>query len=288
MSRVIYSLYIDLSEDELDFFDKNIVKNKQVSRNIITRNQFKKNYDKLKGLQQLYAEQNKCDYILFENDEKFINFKTLFNEKYPYLTSYNIVNFYKIYLLYDLSKKYDEILYLDFDVVPLNNENFFEHNNLSKGIFVLNNNDRVSKLTDIGENTQTIRSPNAKYYNAQAMLFEKGLSTENDVVNTGIIGINKEHLIKLNYFKDFDDNMNMMTNLKSDTNMFPKRIVKYFGYDNETLFSFKIKENKVPVKWLSKKWHYFFDWPVYIPNDITFVHAINKRFDVIWDKMSNA
>jgi hypothetical protein len=82
--------------------------------------------------------------------------------------------------------------------------------------------------------------------------------------------------------------MNMMTNLKSDTNMFPKRIVKYFGYDNETLFSFKIKENKVPVKWLSKKWHYFFDWPVYIPNDITFVHAINKRFDVIWDKMSNA
>ena len=288
MSRVIYSLYIDLSEDELDFFDKNIVKNKQMSRNIITRNQFKKNYDKLKGLQQLYAEQNKCDYILFENDEKFINFKTLFNEKYPYLTSYNIVNFYKIYLLYDLSKKYDEILYLDFDVVPLNNENFFEHNDLSKGIFVLNNNDRVSKLTDIGENTQTIRSPNAKYYNAQAMLFEKGLSTENDVINTGIIGINKEHLIKLNYFKDFDDNMNMMTNLKSDTNMFPKRIVKYFGYDNETLFSVKIKENKVPVKWLSKKWHYFFDWPVYIPNDITFVHAINKRFDVIWDKMSNA
>ena len=288
MSKVIYSLYVDLSEDELDFFDKNIVKNKQVSRNIITRNEFKKNYDKLKGLQKLYAEQNKCDYILFENDEKFINFKTLFNEKYPYLTSYNIVNFYKIYLLYDLSKKYDEILYLDFDVVPLNNENFFEHNDLSKGIFVLNNNDRVSKLTDIGENTQTIRSPNAKYYNAQAMLFEKGLSTENDVINTGIIGINKEHLIKLNYFKDFDDNMNMMTNLKSDTNMFPKRIVKYFGYDNETLFSVKIKENKVPVKWLSKKWHYFFDWPVYIPNDITFVHAINKRFDVIWDKMSNA
>lgn len=288
MSRVIYSLYIDLSEDELDFFDKNIVKNKQVSRNVITKNQFKKNYDKLKGLQKLYAEQNKCDYILFENDEKFINFKTLFNEKYPYLTSYNIVNFYKIYLLYDLSKKYDEILYLDFDVVPLNNENFFEHNDLSKGIFVLNNNDRVSKLTDIGENTQTIRSPNAKYYNAQAMLFEKGLSTENDVINTGIIGINKEHLIKLNYFKDFDDNMNMMTNLKSDTNMFPKRIVKYFGYDNETLFSVKIKENKIPVKWLSKKWHYFFDWPVYIPNDITFVHAINKRFDVIWDKMSNA
>ena len=42
-----------------------------------------------------------------------------------------------------------------------------------------------------------------------------------------------------------------MTKLKSD-DMFPKRIVKYFGYDNETLFSVKLQENKVPVKWLDK------------------------------------
>ena len=147
-------------------------------------------------------------------------------------------------MLYELSNKYDEILYLDFDVVPLNFDNFFEQNDLSKGIFVLNNNERVSHLNDIGENTQTIRSPNAKYYNAQAMLLEKGLNTKNDVINTGIIGINKQHLIKLNYFKDFDENLNLMTKLKSD-DMFPKRIVKYFGYDNETLFSVKLQENKV-------------------------------------------
>ena len=29
-------------------------------------------------------------------------------------------------------KKYDEILYLDFDVVPMKNENFFEHWDLTK------------------------------------------------------------------------------------------------------------------------------------------------------------
>ena len=96
------------------------------------------------------------------------------------------------------------------------------------------------------------------------MLLEKGLNTKNDVINTGIIGINKQHLIKLNYFKDFDENLNLMTKLKSD-DMFPKRIVKYFGYDNETLFSVKLQENKVPVKWLDKKWHYFFDCAIYIP-----------------------
>ena len=288
MSRVIYSLYIDIDEKELDFYDKNTIKKGEIGRNFFAKEQFKNNYNKLKVMQKAYADQNKCDYILFENDEKFKDFKSIFSEKYPYLTTYNIVNFYKLYLLYDLSKKYDEILYLDFDVVPINHDNFFEHNDLTKGIYVLNNNERVSKLADIGENTQTIRSPNSKYYNAQAMLFDKGFNTTNDVINTGIIGINKEHLIKLNYFRDFDNNLNLMTKLKTDYDMFPSKIVKYFGYDNETLFSVKIKENNVPVKWLERKWHYFFDWPVYIPNDITLVHAINKKFNVIWDKMANA
>ena len=283
MSRVIYSLYIDIDEKELDFYDKNIIKKGQIGRNFFAKEQFKNNYNKLKVMQKSYADQNKCDYILFENDEKFKDFKTIFSEKYPYLTTYNIVNFYKLYLLYDLSKKYDEILYLDFDVVPINFDNFFENNDLNKGIYVLNNNERVNNLRDIGENTQTIRSPNAKFYNAQAILLEKGLSTENDVINTGIIGANKEHITKLNYFKDFDENLNLMKQIKSD-DLFPKRIVKYFGYDNETLFSVKLKENKVPVIWLDKKWHYFFDWPIYIPEGVTFVHAINKKFDVIWDR----
>ena len=124
-------------------------------------------------MQKAYADENKCDYILFENDNQFKDFKKVFQEKYPYLTTYNIVNFYKLYLLYELSNKYDEILYLDFDVVPLNFDNFFEQNDLSKGIFVLNNNERVSHLNDIGENTQTIRSPNAKYYNASSYVIRK-------------------------------------------------------------------------------------------------------------------
>ena len=36
------------------------------------------------------------------------------------------------------------------------------------------------------------------------------------------------HLIKLNYFRDFDNNLNLMTKLKTDYDMFPSKIVKYF------------------------------------------------------------
>ena len=53
MKRIIYSLYIDLPEEELDFFDKNIVKEGQPSRNMFAKEQFKKNYIKIKGLQEL-------------------------------------------------------------------------------------------------------------------------------------------------------------------------------------------------------------------------------------------
>ena len=48
------------------------------------------------------------DYILYSSKMKKEN---------TFITSYNIVNFYKIHLLYELAKKYDEILYLDFDVI---------------------------------------------------------------------------------------------------------------------------------------------------------------------------
>ena len=53
---------------------------------------------------------------MFEYDADWIVYSEKLKEKL-YLTAYNIVNFYKIHLLYELSKNYDEILYLDFDVV---------------------------------------------------------------------------------------------------------------------------------------------------------------------------
>ena len=61
----------------------------------------------------------------------------------PEITTYNIVNFYKLDLLYTFSQMYDEVLYLDFDVVPMTNENFFKVWDLEKGITVLNNDDNV-------------------------------------------------------------------------------------------------------------------------------------------------
>ena len=272
MSKVIYSLYIDVPEDE--FVDN-------IKTNLNTKKQFKENYIKLLANKQWYADQLNVDFKIFEYED-YKEYHNYFKNKYPYITTYNIINFYKLHLLYELSKSYDEVLYLDFDVVCLTNDNFFENWNLDKGICVFDNSNLVKTIEAVTERSQTIRSPTSKYYNTQAMLIEKGLNPKNKVINTGIIGANKEHINLLKYFDDFDNNLNIMTKLKFNYDIFPKKIVDFFGYDNETLFSVKLIENNVPVQWLDNHWHYFFDTQGFIPKETKFVHTINKKFDVVW------
>ena len=47
MAKVIYSFYIDIPEKELDFFDKNIIKEGATPTNLNTKIQLKNNYQKL-------------------------------------------------------------------------------------------------------------------------------------------------------------------------------------------------------------------------------------------------
>ena len=288
MKRVIFSFYIDIPKEELDIFDKElpIIKNKKaLPINLITKNRLKKHYVRLLIQKQAYAKKLGYDFKLFEYGPDWILFEQKLKREHPYLTTYNIVNFYKLHLLYELAKQYDEVLYLDFDVVPMQNIDFFEHWDLTKGIAVLNNNDRVLVPENVTDSSTTIRSPTAKFYNAQAMLFEKGLSTKNDVINTGIIGANADHLNKLAYFKDFDKNLKLMTDLTKESDLHPPKLLKYFGWDNETLFAVKIKENNVPILWLDDKWHYFFSNQKHVPQKVILCHAINKDFDTVWRVM---
>ena len=308
MKRVVFSLYIDIPKDDLDLFDSNILKEGQIPTNHRTKDQFKIHYGDLIATKEIYANKIGADFRMFEYDTDWIIYSEKMKAEYPYLTAYNIVNFYKIHLLYELSKEYDEILYLDFDVVPMKYDNFFEHWDLTKGIAVLNNNSKVNTIEEVTNTSQTIRSPSSKYYNAQAMLFELGLSTKNDVINTGIIGINKDHLQKLNYFGKFEQDLTLMKHLakQSDTevvevkgrleirevnekyltNIFPEKIRQYFGWDNETLFSVKLKVNKVPVQWLDDKWHYFLYNQGFIPKETILCHTINKDFDLVWRRLN--
>ena len=278
MKRVIYSLYVDVPAKEHFGDSKN--KHDTVDKANVTINAFKKHYDRLIKTKIKYAEYCEAEFIMFEYDDQYKTFEQNFLKDYPDFTGYEIINFYKIHLLYELSKKYDEILYLDFDVIPLTNESFFDVWDLSKGICVYSNNDKVEKKSTTNH---SIRSPSAKYFNCHAMLLEEGLNPDNDVINTGIIGARKEDIQKLDFFGKFKDTIDMMTELRNDTSgLYPQNIIDMFRYDNETIFSFKREVNKVPIQWLDNKWHYFLDTQKFIPEDTKIVHAISKDFDLVW------
>ena len=277
MNKVIYSLYVDVPADE--HYGKSKNQHDTADKASITVNAFKKHYKKLIDCKRYYANTIDADFIMFEHED-YQSFEKNFKSDFPELTGYEIINFYKIHLLYKLSKKYDEILYLDFDVIPLTNESFFDVWDLSKGICVYSNNDKVEKKSTTNH---SIRSPSAKYFNCHAMLLEEGLNPDNDVINTGIICARKEDIIKLDFFGKFKDTIDLMTKLRKDTSgLYPQNIVDMFRYDNETIFSYKREVNNVDIQWLDNKWHYFLDNQKFIPEDTKIVHAISKDFDLVW------
>ena len=277
MNRVIYSLYVNVPADE--HYGKSKNQHDTADKASITVNAFKKHYKKLIDCKKHYANIINADFIMFEHED-YQSFEKSFKSDFPELTGYEIINFYKIHLLYKLSKKYDEILYLDFDVIPLTNESFFDVWDLSKGICVYSNNDKVEKKSTTNH---SIRSPSAKYFNCHAMLLEEGLNPDNDVINTGIICARKEDIIKLDFFGKFKDTIDLMTKLRKDTSgLYPQNIVDMFRYDNETIFSYKREVNNVDIQWLDNKWHYFLDNQKFIPEDTKIVHAISKDFDLVW------
>jgi len=278
MQRVIYSLYIDIPVEE--HYGDSKIKFDSPEKASVTVNAFKKHYDKLVNTKITYAEYCESDFIMYEYDEQYKTFEQNFKKDFPEFTGYEVVNFYKIHLLDELSKKYDEVLYLDFDAVPLTSESFFDAWDLSNGICVYNNNDHVRKDYNT---VQGIRSPTAKYFNCHAMLLDYGLNPSNDVINTGIIGARKEDIQKLDYFGKFRDVIDMMTSLREERGgLYPDNIVDMFRYDNETIFSFKTKVNQINIQWLDNKWHYFLDTQKFIPEETKIVHAISKDFDLVW------
>ena len=282
MNRVIYSLFVEVPEKE--HYGNSKSKYDTLDKAKITINSFKQHYKRLVENKKQYSKYIGVPFIMFEYDNQYKEFENFFLKNYPEITGYEIVNFYKIHLLYELAKKYDEILYLDFDAIPVTKESFFDHWDLSNGICVYKNDKSVNKVgLNLTKIRHGIRSPTAKFFNTQAMLIASGHSPKNNVINTGIIGARKEDILKLDFFGNFKDTLTLMTKLRKGLDgLYPKNIYSIFRYDNETIFSYKIQTNKVNIQWLDSMWHYFFDSQVFVPKETKIVHTINKKFDIVW------
>lgn len=288
MKKIIFSLYIDIPDGLLDEQPPYDWDTEQLSKTKRTQILFKTYENWLERMHRKYSQAIGVEYRLYRKDEFYNNFEKTFLEKYPQITGYNIVNFYKIHLMYELMKEgYDEILYLDFDAVPVTNESFFERWNLQESIAILTNRRDVEISVERLKKQQgpSNRSPSAKYWNTKAMLLHESVDVDlSFVYNTGIVGISSENLKKLDYFGGFDKTISLMNELKyEEPNMFPDTIRDLFGWDNETIWGYKTALNNLEVDLLDNTWHFFFDKNLQIPHNAKIIHCINKRFEYLLD-----
>lgn len=303
-TKAIFSLYIDIPIERLD--NPAGYKDNPLSKSTITKNQLSKYKDRLIDNQKSYAKSVGADYFLFERNDEYEKFFC----RFPDLSEYDVINLYKIYILEKLTKEYDLVMYADLDVYFKNNSSIFDvvpANYAICTIYDTKDDLNISNHPNYFKGyKKDFRNPEAKYWNAHALLVEDELDGDNNVHNTGIVVASKYVMDQLDYFSDIEETVEKMKELKEDEfSMYPENIRKSFGYDNETIFSYKINLNSVRTYRLSDSWHYRHYYENYksmaygTPQgkaasaklnstcdelNIAVIHFISKNFGLVFDK----
>ena len=279
--NVIYSIYIDIDEKNLDNpgWWENGVQIK-TNKSLETKLAFLRNYEKLNQVKKDYAENIGADYILFENDNQYKDYFKSFKKNYPQISEYDVVNFYKQWLMLKMAEKYDNVCYLDFDVIPNTKEDIFKAHKIDTHFACAENNSLATwgKIISSEHYNTCIRNPASKYWNCHAMLFQEGYEPETDVFNTAIMVSSSKIINQLNYFGDFDETLKLMTFVKNDKNsIYPHNIKRVFGYDNETVFAYKRVVNEIEIDYITDDWHWRVDTDIW-KEDAKMFHVMNKKF----------
>jgi len=275
-SRVIFSVYKEVNDNSVTDYKKQ---------------QLKDYKDDLIKRQHQYAEFCGADYFVYENNNQIID-------------EYNSIQFFKIQQLEILANKYDEVLYLDLDIVPFKFVNFFESHDLSKlccfqqdchewGLkrYVPKDDNRkdVPYLLNerLGyyfhkENLQRLDSQNwwVKACAKNAMLLlENHVDFNNMIINTGVIGGSSGIIKKLRFTNKLDSILKTLRDAKKD-NIYPIEISSLIKPNNEVFLTYLIEKNNIPINYINEHWNYIVDdIRKSIDSNSIFLHIINKEFD---------
>ncbi len=303
-TKAIFSLHIDIHEDNLDH--PKSYSDTEENKSAITKRLLNQYKDKLLDNHNDYAEKIGVDYIHYSIDNDYEEFKS----RFPDLSEYDVVNLYKVWLLDKLTKDYDTVMYVDFDTVFINYHSPFNTVPADFAFCCIMDDKKLLEIDEtndyLNNYKKDFRNPEAKYWNAHALLQEDDKEGDNIVFNTGVMLASKEVMKQIDYFSDIDSVIETMKELKEDEfSMYPQNIRASFGYDNETIMSYKTKINDVPLFYLGYKWHtrHFYGnkhefiegtperkrallkLKNYIKEeDTTIIHFISKNFGLVFDK----
>ena len=283
MKNIIYSIYIENKEPNLS------------EKHQFTKTQLEKHYEKLVDVKKEYAKHCNAEYRVYNNDTYYQKFKKKFDG-----FEFDIINLYKIYLWEELGKEYDNVLYLDLDVIPNTTENFFETFDMNK-ICVYSPNatkENVWTKTMLKNYKKNIHSfdylmAKTDKYNeyVKAMCKRAMLATDNKfdtdylIANTAILGGNSSAISKLRYTERLDE-MSYTLKKAKEEQFFGETISKLFFANNEIFVHYLLDKDNIDWYNLPKEWHTYLMKNDKITSDlksVKMIHLINKRFEKLWN-----
>lgn len=298
-SRVIFSIYIDIPDDKLDnpgWYDRhgNMINTKKSKQ---TKDALKRYKDLIESNHRQYADRIGVDYRLVDDQNDLWRMLGALMINHPQISQYDIINFYKHFLMRMYANYFDEVCYVDYDVVFNTDESIFEAHDLTKFACAHSNDEaRRGKRTDFRDYNYCIRSPSSKYWNTHALLQDLGYplaECDTDVFNTGIMLASADTIKQLDYFGDFEELLGDMYYLKNESegSMYHPNVRRSFGYDNETVFAYKRVINNIDIDYITEEWHSTMNDVKPTNKKAKVYHVINKRFeylDHVWNSTEGA
>lgn len=253
MKRIIYSVWNDLSEPHTSATD-------------FKQEQFRKYKPILEERQRQYAKKCHADYHVYTPDTSL----------------YPSIQFYKLKKFEELAEEYDEILYLDLDVIPKTDVNMFEA--FDTNTICVYNVEGVYKGKKVKYELEddNIHPMNVwvKCTIKNSMLLLDDVSGTDHLANTGVLLGNRESIKKLSWIERLESTYKIYHEALED-NIYPEEIHKRWHPNNEAFFSYVIEKYNVPMTDIGIQWNFILDSNVKeYSAGAHFIHQVNKEFEI--------
>ena len=256
MKRIIYSIYTNNLDPHSSAPDHK-------------RSQFEKWKSEIEESQKQYALLCGADYCLHTTET----------------TCYNNIQFEKLIKLEEYAKDYDEILYLDFDVVPHTKVNYFEYHDMSHLTgHALDRTPDLNQFSKIVRNGLHNQNMFAKTCAKNAMLLLDSIKGNSLIINTGVIGCNKNIAYEIDFLNRLSFLHETLDEAKED-NLYPKEISDGFFHNNEVYISYIVERFNIPFTNIGMPWNFILDGYCGTPSSAAhLVHHVNKEFELSFRK----
>jgi len=261
MKRIIFSL-----------FNSNIDTD-HVSTDEYKRKQFQRFYPHIKKRHEEYAAFCGAEYKIVETEH----------------TNYNQIQHQKIILFEIFGKTYDEVVYLDFDVVPnLDIPNIFETLDFTKiGIHP------IHRYYSKKEMAAALEYDSFDYMNIfikicakKTMLMLSDVAPGDDYVhNTGVLSGNSEVISKLQYTDRLPE-MDLLLEESRTDSIYPVNVSSKFMSNNEVYMTYLLERFDIPHFDLPMSWNFILDptkgWlePTDKRKNSHMIHHVGKEFEI--------